>query len=118
VGFRGGAAAGGSHLVRSPRPIRGNNTLGDLVMYYQTFQRVQGSLQGMLGTLAGLYSDSLFLSNLYEFLDLKRTLAEPVVARPVPRPMQRGGRGPMTSFAGCPRATTRCWGNGSRTGRN
>jgi len=59
-------------------------------MDYQAFQRVQGSLQGMLGTLAGLHSDSLSLSNLYEFLDLKRTVVKPVAAQPVPRPMQRG----------------------------
>ena len=47
-------------------------TLGDLVMYYQAFQRGQGFLQEMLGGLAGLYEDNLFLSNLYEFLDLKQ----------------------------------------------
>jgi ATP-binding cassette subfamily B protein len=68
----------------------GKITLGDLVMYYQAFQRVQGSLQGILSSLAGLYEDNLFLSNLYEFLDLKRTVIEPVHARPVPQPMQRG----------------------------
>jgi ATP-binding cassette subfamily B protein len=70
--------------------IRGKATLGDLAMYYQAFQRVQGSLQGILSSLAGLYEDNLFLSNLYEFLDLKRTVIEPVHARPVPQPMQHG----------------------------
>ena len=64
--------------------VWGKITLGDLVMYYQAFQRVQGFLQGMLAGLAGLYEDNLFLSNLYEFLDLKRTVVEPVPATPVP----------------------------------
>jgi ATP-binding cassette, subfamily B, bacterial len=64
--------------------------VGDLVMYYQAFQRVQGFLQGILSSLTGLYADNLFLSNLYEFLDLKRTVAEPAVARPVPQPMRVG----------------------------
>jgi ATP-binding cassette subfamily B protein len=68
----------------------GKVTLGDLMMYYQAFQRVQGSLQGILNSLAGLYEDNLFLSNLYEFLDLKRTVIEPAHATPVPQPMQRG----------------------------
>ncbi|MHB9098740.1 MAG: ABC transporter ATP-binding protein [Syntrophales bacterium] len=68
----------------------GKATLGDLAMYYQAFQRVQGSLQGILSSLAGLYEDNLFLSNLYEFLDLKRTVVEPAHASPVPQPMQRG----------------------------
>jgi ATP-binding cassette subfamily B protein len=70
--------------------IGGKITYGELVMYYQAFQRVQGSIQGILGNLAGLYEDNMFLSNLYEFLDLKRTVIEPVQARPVPQPMQRG----------------------------
>lgn len=80
----------GSYAYVAYQAMWGKITLGDLVMYYQAFQRVQGSLQGILGSLAGLYEDNLFLSNLYEFLDLKRTVIEPVHARPVPQPMQRG----------------------------
>ena len=72
------------------RAVQGAITLGDLVMYYQAFQRGQGFLQGMLGGLAGIYEDNLFLSNMNEFLDLKRKVAEPVHATPVPRPMQTG----------------------------
>lgn len=70
--------------------IGGKLTVGDLVMYFQAFQRVQGTLQGILSSLTGLYADNLFLSNLYEFLDLKRTVPEPAVAQPVPKPMRTG----------------------------
>ena len=80
----------GSYAYAAYEAIEGKITLGDLMMYYQAFQRVQASLQGILSSLAGLYEDNLFLSNLYEFLDLKRTVIEPVHARPVPQPMQRG----------------------------
>jgi len=80
----------GSYAYVAYQAIWGRITLGDLAMYYQAFQRVQGSLQGILGGLAGLYEDNLFLSNLYEFLDLKRTVIEPGHPRPVPQPMQRG----------------------------
>jgi ATP-binding cassette subfamily B protein len=65
-------------------------TLGDLVLYYQAFQRGQAALQGMLGRLAGLYEDNLFLVNLYELLDLQPTLVEPLHPRPMPHPMQVG----------------------------
>ncbi|NLX09625.1 MAG: ABC transporter ATP-binding protein [Chloroflexi bacterium] len=72
------------------RTVLGAVTLGDLVMYYQAFQRAQGYLHNVLGGLAGLYENSLFLSNLYEFLDLKKKVAEPEQPAPVPRPMQAG----------------------------
>jgi ATP-binding cassette subfamily B protein len=84
------AAIYGSLAFIAYRTVQGTNTLGDLVMYYQAFQRGQGFLQGMLGGLAGIYEDNLFLSNMYEFLDLKRKVVEPAQARPVPRPMQTG----------------------------
>ncbi len=80
----------GSYAYVAYQAIGGGITLGDLVMYFQAFQRVQGYLHGLLGSFAGLYEDNLFLSNLYEFLDLKRTVKEPVQATPVPRPMQCG----------------------------
>ena len=84
------AAIYGSLAFIAYRTVQGTNTLGDLVMYYQAFQRGQGFLQGMLGGLAGIYEDNLFLSNLHEFLDLKRKVVEPAHASPVPRPMQTG----------------------------
>ena len=84
------AAIYGSYAYVAYQAVGGKITLGSLVMYYSAFQRLQAFLQGILGSLTGLYEDNLFLSNLYEFLDLKRTVIEPVDARPVPQPMQRG----------------------------
>jgi len=84
------AAIYGSYAYVAYQAMGGKITLGDLVMYYQAFQRVQGFLQGILSSLSGLFEDNLFLSNLYEFLDLKRTVVEPVHASPVPQPMQSG----------------------------
>lgn len=70
--------------------FRGVITMGDLLLYYQAFQRGQVFLREMLGGLANLYEDSLFLSDLFEFLSLKRKVTDPHHSRPVPRPMQRG----------------------------
>jgi ATP-binding cassette subfamily B protein len=72
------------------RTVQGIITLGDMVMYFQAFQRGLGYLQGMLGGAADLYEDNLFLSNLYEFLDLKPKVKQPLYPVPVPRPMKKG----------------------------
>ncbi|WP_017718218.1 ABC transporter ATP-binding protein [Kamptonema formosum] len=70
--------------------IQGQITLGGLVMYYQGFQRGQGFLREMLTSLASLYENSLFLSTLYEFLELKRSVIEPARPQTVPNPLQTG----------------------------
>jgi len=80
----------GSYAFIAYRAVQGVITLGDLVMYYQAFQRGQGFLQEMLNGLAGIYEDNLFLSNLYDFLDLKRKVIEPVQGRSMPQPMKTG----------------------------
>jgi len=72
------------------RTVAGTITIGDMVMYFQAFQRGLGFLRQVLGSMASLYEDNLFLSNLFEFLDLKPMVKDPVNPRPVPRPMQKG----------------------------
>jgi ATP-binding cassette subfamily B protein len=84
------AAVFGSYAFIAVRTIQGRITLGDLVMYFQAFQRGQTYLREVLGGLAGLYEDHLFLSNLYEFLDLKRAVVDPPRPAPVPDPMREG----------------------------
>ncbi len=72
------------------RAVMGVITLGDMVMYFQAFHRGIGFFRGMLGGIADLYEDNLFLTNLYEFLDLKPNVKEPLSPQPVPRPIQKG----------------------------
>ncbi|HEU5296840.1 MAG TPA: ABC transporter ATP-binding protein [Burkholderiaceae bacterium] len=70
--------------------VGGGITLGDLVMYFQGFQRGQDFLRQLLRGLSSLYEDSLFLTNLYEFLDLKRKVREPERPHAMPRPLRDG----------------------------
>jgi ATP-binding cassette subfamily B protein len=72
------------------RASLGMLTVGDVVMYYQAFQRGQDFLKEILSGLAGLYEDHLFLASLYEFLDVERKVVEPSRPRPVPRPLRSG----------------------------
>jgi ATP-binding cassette, subfamily B, bacterial len=86
--FGSSLAIYGAYAFIAYRTIDGDISLGALVMYYQAFQRGQGYLQSILGSLAGLYEDNLFLSNLYEFLYLKPKIVGPVHPQPVPHPIR------------------------------
>jgi ATP-binding cassette subfamily B protein len=52
------------------RAAFGGMTLGDLTLYVTVFRQGQSAFQSVLGGVAGLYEDALFMSNLFEYLDL------------------------------------------------
>ncbi|MEL7356058.1 MAG: ABC transporter ATP-binding protein [Cyanobacteria bacterium J06560_6] len=70
--------------------LQGTLQLGDLVLYHQALQRGQSSLKVTMTGLSGLHEDNLFLSNLYEFLDLKSSISTPSSAKPVPAALSNG----------------------------
>jgi ATP-binding cassette subfamily B protein len=84
------AALFGSLAWIALQTIQGAITLGDLVVYYLAFQSGLNFLQAVLRALAGLYEDNLFLTNLYQFLDLAPKIVAPLQPRAVPQPMPRG----------------------------
>lgn len=55
-------------------------SLGDLAMYLLAFRMGMTFLRQMLGSLAGLYEDNLFVSDVFEFLNLEEKL---IAASPV-----------------------------------
>jgi ATP-binding cassette subfamily B protein len=83
--------------------VGGGITLGDLVMYFQGFQRGQEFLRQLLRGVSTLYEDSLFLTNLYEFLDLNTRVSEPARSQPMPRPLRNGIVFEKVSFGYGPR---------------
>jgi ATP-binding cassette subfamily B protein len=52
------------------RAFQGHLSIGDVVLYFMALQRGYAYLQEFLGRISGLYEDSLFLNNLFEFLHL------------------------------------------------
>jgi len=78
----------GSFAYIAYQTAQGSITVGDLVMYFGAFQQGQGFMQALLGSLAGLYEDNLFLTSLYDFLDLKPRLGDPAHPVPVPNPLK------------------------------
>lgn len=67
----------GSFTFMAFRAVHGLITLGDLVMYYQAFQRGMNFFRTLLSNGASLMEDTLYLSNLFEFLDLQPKITDP-----------------------------------------
>jgi ATP-binding cassette subfamily B protein len=73
-------------------------TLGDLALLYGGFQKGKAAFGGVLGSLAALYEDSLFIGHFYDFLGLPQQVRAPAVPRPVPRRIVEGFRLEHVSF--------------------
>ncbi len=80
----------GSLVYIAAQTINGHITLGDMVMYFQAFQRGLAYLTSFLEGVASLYEDNLFLSNFYEFLDIQPEVKDPTSPSPVPAKITKG----------------------------
>jgi ATP-binding cassette subfamily B protein len=80
----------GSVVYIAFKTVQGTITLGDMVMYFQAFQKGLGFLKTLLGSGAQMYEDNLFLSHLYEFLTLKPHIREPISPCRLPEKIQTG----------------------------
>ncbi len=67
------------------RAFGGAITVGSFVMLFEAFRRGQGYLTSLVAGVAGLYDNRLFVSNLFEFLNLKPTIQSPAEPQPVPQ---------------------------------
>ena len=70
--------------------LQGVLKLGDLVLYHQALQRGQGALKSFIAGLSGLHEDNLFLTNLYEFLDLQPQIVTPAQPKFCPPDQKQG----------------------------
>ena len=84
------AAIFGSLAFIAYQAYKGTVTIGSLVMYYSIFQLAVGAFSSVLGGVAGLYEDNLFLSNFYKFLDMKPKVQAPVSPLPCPARITHG----------------------------
>jgi ATP-binding cassette subfamily B protein len=66
------------------RVLHKQATLGDLALFYQAFNQGQRLMRSLLEDIGQFYSNSLFLSSLFEFLALEPKMTDPL--RPVPPP--------------------------------
>jgi ATP-binding cassette subfamily B protein len=66
------------------RALQGRASLGDLAVFYQAFNRGQSLLRALLGNVGEIYSNGLFLGNLFAFLQLQPQVVSPTEPLPVP----------------------------------
>ena len=70
LGLLSRAALYGTYAWIAYAAISGRITLGDMTMYLLVFKQGQAAFSAMLSGVGGMYEDNLYLSNLYEFLEL------------------------------------------------
>src|ERR1700674_1403251 len=89
------AAFYGSYAAMASRAARATISLGDLTLYLSLFRLGQMSFQSLLSSVASLYEDGLFVSNLFTYLDIPTEGERPRVQPPstVPR-----GRSQLIEF--------------------
>jgi ATP-binding cassette subfamily B protein len=67
-------------------------TIGSLVMYTQAMERAAGSVSGIFDSIAMFYENSLYLSNLFEYLEQRPNVVAPASPKPLPSPIRSGVR--------------------------
>lgn len=93
-----GIGAGGASLLITGitmawmvwRALRGLLTLGDLTLLYQAFTSGQGLARTLLANVGQVYESTLFLGNLFSFLDLEPQILEAAEPLPAPDVLQHG----------------------------
>jgi len=68
----------GSLFFIAFRAFKGSITIGDMVMYFQAFQRGVSYLKDLLKNVASLHEDNLFVTHFFNFLDTQNKIREPM----------------------------------------
>ena len=72
--------------------MEGRATLGDLALVYGAFSSGQGLMHALLASAGQIFTNVLFLRNLFEFLDLKPEIEDPPDPLPAPSQLTEGIR--------------------------
>jgi ATP-binding cassette, subfamily B, bacterial len=72
------------------KAVSGLVSVGDLALFYQAFNQGQQLMRSLLQNVGHLYSNSLFLGNLFEFLALEPQIVDPPHPTPAPVALHNG----------------------------
>jgi ATP-binding cassette subfamily B protein len=70
--------------------LLGKMTIGQLALFFQALQQSRGVISSLLGNLGRVYKSSLFINNLFEFLQLKPKIINPPQPLPIPHLLRQG----------------------------
>ncbi|HEY9846097.1 MAG TPA: ATP-binding cassette domain-containing protein, partial [Candidatus Caenarcaniphilales bacterium] len=90
AGASGLLVAGAALTWMGWRALQRQVTLGDLALFYQAFNRGQSLMRTLLGNVGQIYTHSLFLGNLFEFLHLEPQVIDPPAPLPAPAVLKQG----------------------------
>ena len=77
----------------------GEATLGDLAAFYQAFTQAQSVTGTALSSAGAVYTNSLFLRHLFDFLGLERRVVDPETPRSFPVEIREGVRFEDVTFS-------------------
>ena len=80
-------ASSGTYLYVALQAIAGRLSLGDLTLYTQAATSVQSSFQGLLSGFSSMYEHNLYLTALFDLLEVKSRVQPPANPIPVPEPL-------------------------------
>ncbi|MDB9312608.1 ABC transporter ATP-binding protein [Spirulina sp. CS-785/01] len=80
----------GAYIWTLVQTVRGQISLGDFTMYTGAFNEAQNLIPGLLENIASVYESNLYVSQYFEFLNLKPTILNPANPKPFPQPLQEG----------------------------
>lgn len=72
------------------RALVGTASLGDLALFYQSFTQGQSSASSLLSSFSDIHSNTLFLKQVFEYLDRPNLMAEPQLPSKFPTKLQAG----------------------------
>ena len=79
-----------AYVVVLARTVVGGISIGTLTFLAASFRQSRDLIQGLLMSASGVYEQSLYLRDLFEFFDMRPTIHNLENARPVPRPIATG----------------------------
>lgn len=91
--------SGGALLWMGSKVLIGTISLGDLALFYQASNRGQGIIKAILGNFNVIYKNSLFISNLFEFLELKPEIVNAPQLVEIPRRLRQDIKFEGVSFS-------------------